>query len=140
MTELLHRVKIFVFQHAIREPRYLLLRAAQGLEGCWGPLQGNIGFGEKLETAIRREVIDETGILRSLDVIDLELHQHQSLGDEHIIEWTFGIRIPQHDVALRLDPKWAAFRWADFSRGYPLLELDDDRAALVRLHAMIRAA
>lgn len=140
MSELLHRVKIFVFQHAVQEPRYLLLRAAQGVEGCWGPLQGNIGFGEKLESAIRRELIDETGILRPLDVIDLELHQHQSLGDEDIIEWTYGIRIPAQDVTLRLDPKWAAFRWTDFSRGYPLLELDDDRAALVRLHARINAA
>ena len=41
-------------------------------------------------------------------------------------------------VLLRLDPRWAEFRWAEFSEGYPLLEFDADRAAFIRLHALLR--
>ena len=92
MSDLLHRIKIFVFQHSAREPQYLLLRGAQRMESFWGPLQGNIGFGEKLESAIHREVLDETGVLKPLDVIDLEMPMHVSLGDEDIIEWTYGFK------------------------------------------------
>jgi ADP-ribose pyrophosphatase YjhB (NUDIX family) len=140
MSDLLHRIKIFVFQQRGPEPQYLLLRGAQRMESFWGPLHGNIGFGEKLETAIRREVLDETGVLKPLDVIDLQMPVHQSLGDEDIIEWTYGFKTIPPERPLRLDPRWSEFRWVEFSRAYPLLELDLDRAAFMRLHSLLRAA
>ncbi len=138
MVELLHRIKVFVFQQRGPEPHYLLLRANQGMEGVWGPIQGGIRYGEKLESAIRREVLDDIGVLRPLDLIDLEMPNRQLLGDEEVIEWTFGFRtLPLH-APLRLDPRWAEFRWAEFSEGYPLLEFEADRAAFLRLHALLR--
>ena len=140
MTDLLHRVKIFVYQVKGAEPSYLLLRGAQRIESFWGPIQGNIGFGEKLESAIRREVIDDTGILRPVDLLDLQMPGRVSLGDEEIIEWNFGLRTLPTDRPLRLDPRWSEFRWAPFRDGYPLLELDSDRAAFLRLHTLVRAA
>ncbi len=73
MVELLHRIKVFVFQQEGPEPHYLLLRPNQGLEALWGPIQGGIRYGEKLESAIRREVLDDIGVLRPLDLIDLEM-------------------------------------------------------------------
>jgi hypothetical protein len=140
MSDLLHRIKIFVFQHSDREPQYLLLRGAQRMESFWGPLQGNIGFGEKLETAIHREVLDETGVLKPLDLIDLEMPMHLSLGDEDIIEWTYGYKTLPPVRPLRLDPRWAEFKWVEFARAFPLLESELDRAAFMRLHARLRAA
>jgi ADP-ribose pyrophosphatase YjhB (NUDIX family) len=138
MVELLHRIKVFVFQQKGPEPHYLLLRANQGMESVWGPIQGGIRYGEKLESAIRREVLDDIGVLRPLDLIDLEMPNRQLFGDEEVIEWTFGFRtLPLH-APLRLDPRWAEFRWAEFSEGYPLLEFEADRAAFLRLHALLR--
>ena len=49
MTELLHRIKVFVYRFNGSEPDYLLLKPDQGIEALWGPLQGELGFGEKLE-------------------------------------------------------------------------------------------
>lgn len=140
MSELLHRIKVFVYQASGVEPQYLLLRGAQRVESFWGPIHGSIGFGEKMEAAIRREVMDDTGILHPLDVIDLQMPQLTVVGDEEIIEWSFGLRTPPARGPLKLDPRWADFRWAHFSEGYPLLELDTDRAAILRLHTLIRAA
>jgi len=138
MVEMLHRIKVFVFQQKGPEPHYLLLRSNQGMEGVWGPIQGGIRYGEKLESAIRREVLDDIGVLRPLDLIDLEMPNRQLLGDEEVIEWNFGFRtLPPH-APLRLDPRWAEFRWAEFSEGYPLLEFEADRAAFLRLHALLR--
>ncbi len=138
MVELLHRIKVFVFQQNGPEPSYLLLRANQGLEGIWGPIQGGIRYGEKLESAIRREVLDDIGILRPLDLIDLEMPSRLVFGDEEVIEWNFGFKTQPVNSPLRLDPRWAEFRWAEFSEGYPLLEFDADRAAFLRLHALLR--
>ncbi|MFN0242543.1 MAG: NUDIX domain-containing protein [Planctomycetota bacterium] len=140
MTDLLHRIRVFVFQVKSHEPDYLLLRGSQGIESFWGPIQGNIGFGEKLESAIRREVMDDVGILSPIDLIDLQMPNRLVMGDEEIIEWTFGLRTAPTPSPLRLDPRWAEFRWVQFSEAYPTLELDVDRAAIMRLHTLLRAA
>jgi len=140
MSELLHRIKVFVFRHQGAEPHYLFLRGAQGIESFWGPVQGPIGFDEKIEMAVRREVLVDTGIASPLDVIDLAMPQVTLVGDEEVVEWSYGLKSPPLPQPLRLDPRWADFRWAPFSEGYPLLEFETDRAAFLRLHALIRAA
>lgn len=140
MSELLHRIKVFVYQAHAAEPEYLLLRGAQRIESFWGPIQGSVGFGEKMEAAIRREVMDDTGILKPLEVIDLDMPQLTVVGDEEIIEWSFGLRAAPARAPLKLDPRWADFRWAPFAQGYPMLEFELDRAAILRLHTLLRAA
>jgi hypothetical protein len=129
MTELQHRIKVFVFRHGERSPDYLLLRGDQGAESSWGPIHGPVGFDEKLETAIRREVID------------LQMPARWVLGDEDIIEWSFGLRaVPAAEELRLLDQRWSEFRWAAFSEAYPCLELENDRAAMARLHTLVSAA
>lgn len=140
MIELQHRIKVFVFRLLRQSPDYLLLRGGHGLESSWGPIHGPVGFGEKLETAIRREVHEDVGIARHLDLIDLQMPARWILGDEEVIEWTFGFRALPGIEDLRLDPRWADFRWAGFSEAYPCLELDTDRAAMARLHTLVIAA
>jgi hypothetical protein len=137
--ELVHRIKVFVFDQKTREPTYLLLKRL-GRESFWGPLSGPIGFGEKLDTAIRREVMDEVGLARPADVIDLQMPTRWMLGDEEVIEWTFGLRTEPGPSDVRLDHRWSDFQWADFSLAYPALELEIDRAAILRLHTLLRAA
>lgn len=136
MVELVHRVKVFVYRYREQGPDYLLLRGA-GHESFWGPIQGPIGFGERLDTAIVREVMDDIGVSRPMDVIDLHLPGRWVLGDEEIIEWSYGFRtLPDHQ-RLRLSERWSAFRWATFNEAYPSLELDTDRATLLRLHSLL---
>lgn len=140
MVELLHRVKVFVYRLTGTEPDYLLLKPDQGIEGLWGPIQGHLDFGEKLEQAIRRRVLDETGMSHPGQLVDLEMPLRWSLGDEEVIEWTFG-----YHTLSRLDPDrvarhWSAHRWVDFAAAYPVLGFDDDRAAIMRLHAFLSAA
>ena len=139
MSELLHRIKVFVFRFQEAKPDYLLLRGG-GSESFWGPIQGPIGFGEKLESAIRREVMDDVGFHRPLDLIDLQMPARWVLGDEEVIEWTFGFQVPYQEDELQLSARWSECRWSGFSRAYPSLELDADRAAIVRLHTLLGAA
>jgi hypothetical protein len=139
MTDLLHRIKVFVYRYRDARPDYLLLRGAMP-ESFWGPIQGPIGFGEKLETAIRRSVMDDIGIARPVDLIDLHQPGRWLVGDEEVIEWTFGFRTQPEAASLHLSPRWSAFRGALFNEAYPSLELETDRAAILRLHSMLSAA
>ena len=142
MSELTHHVRVFVYRMEQGYPSYLLLKSAQGIESFWTPVHGPIGFGEDLERAIRREVLDDVGISRSSEVVDLQMPSRWLVGDEEVIEWNYGLRaVPQDKDDLRLDhDRWQAFRWADFGQAYPSLELEFDRAAIVRLHTLLRAA
>lgn len=70
--ELCHRIRVFVYRYHDSLPSYLLLRAAQ-FESFWTPIHGPIGFGEKLESAIRREVLDDIGLTPPNRLIDLEM-------------------------------------------------------------------
>lgn len=139
MIDLSHRIRIFVYRLQAGRPDYLLLRG-QGLESFWGPIQGPIGFGEKLESAIRREVMDDVGLYRPIDLIDLRMPAHWLVGDEEVIEWNFGFRAASEAVDLKLASRWSAFRWVDFAEAYPKLELEVDRAAILRLHTLLNAA
>ena len=140
MGEVSHRVRVFVYRYEEREPHYLLLRSAQGIEGLWTPVHGPIGFGEQLESAIRREVMDDIGLTRPEALIDLRMPSRWVVGDEEIVEWNFGFHtLPPADVQLDRD-RWAAHRWAAFPDAYPKLELEFDRAAIMRLHTMLHAA
>ena len=140
MGELSHRIRVFVFRFdGGVEPSYLLLRGAQ-MESFWTPLHGQIGFGEQLESAIRREVMEETGLGRPVQLIDLQMPSRWLVGDEQVIEWNFGFRAAPSPVT-RLDgDRWAEHRWAAFPQAYPSLEFQNDRAAIMRLHALVHAA
>ena len=140
MRELCHRIRVFVYRYHEGQPRYLLLRGAQ-VESFWTPIHGPIGFGEKLESAIRREVMDDVGLARPSRLIDLEMPTRWLVGDEEVIEWVFGFHALPASSDLRVDMKrWSDFRWVQYPDAYPSLELDCDRAAITRLHAMIHAA
>jgi hypothetical protein len=46
--------------------------------------------------------MDDVGVPRPLDLIDLQMPGRWLVGDEEIIEWTFGFRMPSHDTELTL--------------------------------------
>lgn len=140
MSLLSHRIKIFVFRMAGPEPHYLLLKPDQGIEALWGPLQGTLGFGDKLEAAVRRRVVEETGLANPSWLIDLEMPEQVVWGDDRIVEWNFGCQSIGDPDPSCLDRFWSAYRWADFAEAYPSLGFEADRAAILRLHARLGAA
>ncbi len=138
VSELLHRLKVFVFRFEDRHPDYLLLKA-QGPEACWGPIHGPLGFGEKLEGAVRREILDDLGVARGEGPLDLHLPVRWRLGDEEVVEWVFGYKLRSNEP-LHPASRWKEYRWADFSKAYPALEFEADRVAILRLHTILGAA
>ncbi len=140
MIEFSHRVRVFVFTRHESRHQYLLLRSGLGIESFWTPLHGRVGFDEQVEAAVTRGVMHQTGIQRPEELIDLDLTHSLLLGDEQVIEWSYGVRAPREALeALQLDDRWAAHRWSALEQAFGALELEADRAALVRLHARLNA-
>jgi ADP-ribose pyrophosphatase YjhB (NUDIX family) len=134
---LIHRVRVFVFGYRDARPDYLLLRRGPDHDSFWTPLQGTLGLGEQLEGAVRREILAEIEGLVPTDLIDLNLAPSFTLGDERVVEWTFACRAAEPKRDLCLQPPWLHHRWLEFAAAFPALELDHDRAAILRLHTLL---
>ena len=137
MQSFIHRVKVFIYRFESTRPQYLLLRGDQGIESFWGPVHHDIALGEKLETAIRRGVMDDTGLGLPKRVLDLEMLERWCLGDEEVVEWNYGFHTEALDRELELSARWADFQWAHFEGAFSELGFEHDRAAITRLHTML---
>ncbi len=140
MGDLLHRIKIFLFRREGGHPTYLQLKAKQGMESLWGPLQSELGFGEKLEGAIRYHVRTDLGIMVPGQVLDLKIPSHWSFGDEDVVEWSFGYQCVGRLNQELLAKHWSEYRWEEFSTAYATMGLEFDRQAILRLHSDLLAA
>jgi ADP-ribose pyrophosphatase YjhB (NUDIX family) len=139
MSDLQHRIKVYVYSLDRGKPHYLLLKSAHGRNPTWGALDGPINFGEQIEAAILRELREDVGLSAPAGLIDLQMPKRWLLGDEEIVEWPYGSHVPL-TKDLVLDARWSEFRWARFEEAYSSLHLDLDRAAVTRLHTLISAA
>jgi len=139
--QVLHRVRVFVYQLDLGVPDYLLLHSAQGAEGLWRPVHGNIEFNEQFETAVRREVLEETGLINRSGLVDLEMPLRQILGDEEVIHWNYGFQVEQAPEVLQIDRgRWDQYRWSRYEKAFSRFGLEGDRTAVTRLHSMLHAA
>jgi len=136
----LHRVRVFVFSQAAQDASYLLLHSNQGAEGLWRPVHGTIQFSEQFESAVRREVMEDTGLIAGGAILDLNLPLRQVLGDEEIIHWNFGFPIESLPEDLQLGERWNGHDFVPFDQAFKRLELEGDRAGITRLHAVLFAA
>lgn len=139
MGDLLHRIKVFLFRRG-PEPHYLLLKPDQGLEALWGPVQGNLGFGDKMESAARRRVYEGTGLQPPGRLLDLGAPVRWTLGDEQVIEWCYGLGVRDDPDPVALERHYVDHRWAPLADAYPRLGLQFDRTAILRLHALLEVA
>jgi hypothetical protein len=140
MGDLIHRIKIFLFRQESDGFRYLLLRPPHGAEALWGPLQSELGFGEKLEGAIRQHVRQDLGVWTPGQVIDLKQPSLWQIGDEEVVEWNYGYECVDPLDASLVEQQWAAHRWEGFPIAYPSMGLEFDRQAILRLHSNLSAA
>jgi predicted NUDIX family NTP pyrophosphohydrolase len=121
-------------------PSYLLLHSAQGHEGLWRPVNGNIDFSEQFETAVRREVLEDTGLTSRGAIVDLELPLRQTLGDEEVVHWNYGFTVADIPKEIHLNERFDQHRWATYGEAFPSYGLEGDRTAVTRLHSMLHAS
>ncbi|MBL9076879.1 MAG: NUDIX domain-containing protein [Planctomycetes bacterium] len=131
-----HRVRVFVFQVLDQRVEYLLLRHKPREEWPLGPVVGPVTPGEKIEDAIRREVLAETGLRRPVHLMELLQPQKELFGELGVVEWPYAWQAgtPSEPVAaLKPGPMIGEMQWLPFDAAFRCLELGADRDALVRL-------
>lgn len=141
MFSLEHRIRVFVFQVFDRRVEFLLLRHKPLEEWPLGPVIGPVTPGEKLEEAIHREVLAETGLKRPVHLKELAQPQKELFGDLGVVEWPFAWQAgtPTEPVGeINPGPMIGELQWLPFDQAFQQLESDEDRGALVRLQLSLQ--
>jgi len=136
-----HRVRVFVFQLLDDHAEFLLLRQKPREEWSLGPVVGPITPGEKIEEAVRREVMEEIGLRHPVHLMKL-LEPHKELfGDLGVVDWPFAWQAGTPSAPadeLQPGPRIGEFFWLDFATAFEELEDPTDREALVRLQLALQ--
>lgn len=118
--------------------RVLVFRRPPSRGRIWVPISGKVDPGDvDLEHALRRELLEETGLVRPRRVVPLDWHVRFRADNGEV--WrlhAFGVEVVP-GFAPRLSDEHEESRWLDFAEARPLLHFEDNRVALDRLASRV---
>ena len=86
------QVQAILFKRSNEKIQYLVMKRTPEKEGFWQPITGGLEERETRVEALRREVLEETGIKDFVRIIE-DIH-HFEYSDPHFIkEYVFGVEI-----------------------------------------------
>jgi 8-oxo-dGTP pyrophosphatase MutT (NUDIX family) len=121
---------------------YLLLKTTPEREDFWQPVTGGLEEGETIVEALKREVLEETGIknlVRIIENVDYFEYSntHFVKGFVFIKEYVFGVEVDP-DERVTIDGKeHSQFRWCNFGEALRLLKWDENKKALSKLNEIL---
>lgn len=134
-----HAVDVFVYRFGPAGPEYLLLMPEPRQEEFWRPVTGTVGWHEDLRGAALRRVRSEVGLQSPHDFVAPGAGLLEEIGDLRLVHWPFGFQWTPAQVEPRLDPRYAAWRWAAFGRALDDLGNGAHRRILIALHLRLAA-
>ena len=136
-----HVVEAIVFRRT--DPiLFLLLRRIPARGGWWQAVTGSVEENEELETAVRREVWEETGITSFLEILDLgysfefEFAKYGSRRQQKAIKHSFGVETDLRHI--QIGPEHDACNWITYQEALGRLTWEDNKEAFRRLDNHLR--
>lgn len=118
------------------EPRYLLVKRTPREGAIWAGVGGAAEGNETPVETVLREATEETGFARFDRVVDLQYSCELQFDRGPFVLHYFGLQVLEQMVPV-LDDEHEAYQWADYETAMPLLDFENQREALRRLHRMI---
>jgi len=136
------QIRAILFRKINRETRYLLLKRISELGRFWQPVTGGIEEGETKTQALKREVLEETGI-KNLTKIIKDVHYcefwdyfkreaRQRLIKEHV----FGVGINSNEK-ITISWEHTEYKWCSFKEALELLKWKENKEALKKLNDIL---
>ena len=140
------QVLVYPVRHTVEGNwEYLLLRRMPGREGFWQGVTGGVEENEDLLEAAARELIEETGLVRSdLQAIDYSysfpvddrFRYLYPSGTDSITEHVFLARIT-NEQRPELSEEHDQYRWCKFDEALSLLRWPENMEALKRCNRLL---
>jgi 8-oxo-dGTP pyrophosphatase MutT (NUDIX family) len=130
------QVEAIIFRRNDDKIEYLLLKRLPERNGFWQPVTGGVEEGETRDEALRREVMEETGV-RSIVAVMEGLFYFEFSDPNLNQEYVYGVEISSSEKIV-LDPKeHNEYRWCSFQGALQLLHWKENKEALRKLNTTL---
>ena len=127
------QVEAIIFRRNSSIIEYLLLKRLPERNEFWQPVTGGMEEGETRDEALRREVMEETGVRNMVAVIE-GLYYFEFSDPNLNQEYVCGVEVPSSEEIV-LDPKeHSEYRWCSFQEALQLLHWKENKEALRKLN------
>jgi dihydroneopterin triphosphate diphosphatase len=129
MDELPIKLEGILFSKAGDKYEFLILKRTPDDGDFWQPLTGTLKNGEKLEDCLLRELQEETGIQKPVNITNEVWRFDWRKGDYAIIEFVFGVEINRNaEITLSKD-EHSEYKWCNFDEAVEMLGRDNNKKA-----------
>jgi dATP pyrophosphohydrolase len=115
---------------------YLLLKRLPERNGFWQPVTGGMEEGETREEALRREVMEETGVKNIVAVIE-GLYYFEFSDPNLNQEYVYGVEVSSSEEIVLDGEEHSEYRWCSFQEALQLLHWKENKKALRRLNTTL---
>ncbi|HUV98375.1 MAG TPA: NUDIX pyrophosphatase [Candidatus Paceibacterota bacterium] len=127
------QVEAIIFRREGGKVEYLLLKRRPERNGFWQPVTGGVEEGETREEALRREVMEETGVKSMVAVIEGLYYfefSDPNLNQEHV----YGVEVSPSEEIVLDGEEHSEYRWCSFHEALQLLHWRENKEALRKLN------
>jgi len=145
MRNLTH-IQAIIFRRINNTIEFLILKRAPEKGGFWQPVTGGKKDEEKVNEAVLREVMEETGINEKniLNIINTNYKFNWKKKDKDDLEeyisfteWLFGIEVDSSSK-ISLSKEHEEYKWCKFQEALNLIHHDTNKECLKKLKTFLK--
>lgn len=130
------QVQGILFRKTNGDMQYLLLKRNSERGGFWQPVTGGLEEGETRMEALKREVLEETGIENLVRIIE-DVYYFELSTPLHEKEYVFGVEVPLGEEVEMDNKEHSECRWCSFAEALKLLKWKENKVALGKLNEVL---
>ena len=130
------QVEAIIFRRNDSRIEYLLLKRLPERNGFWQPVTGGVEEGETRDEALRREVMEETGVKNIVAVIE-GLYYFEFSDPNLNQEYVYGVEISLSEKIVLDQKEHSEYRWCSFQEALQLLHWKENKEALRKLNGAL---
>lgn len=127
------QINCIVFKKENNHYKFLLLKRRKDRGGFWQGITGGVKQGEKDIKALKRELLEETGISKYKRIINLNYSFSFNLPQfGNLTENCYGVEV-QNKTEIIMSPEHTEYRWLTLNKAISLLKYEANKEAFRKL-------
>ena len=127
------QVEAIIFRRMGSKVGYLLLKRRPERNGFWQPVTGGVEEGETREEALRREVMEETGVKSIVAVVE-SLYYFEFSDPNLNQEYVYGVEVSPSEEIMLDGEEHSEYKWCSFQEALRFLHWRENKEALRKLN------